>query len=180
MHEQVCAAAADSLCQADFAKTDDTWSLANHKSRASGIQRLQAKKNTVPLAIAAVIVLTICAGFRLLGAATTPGSSYASALKDRKSKDAQLVSNWLDAQRRGRPGAEYWLSETWVKPVRLYAVSSWEIVSNDLGTIVVRVDSSNQAGLPIRKLWKVELTDLHLRDKSPEYEPRIRKVAEPD
>ena len=72
----------------------------------------------------------------------------------------RAVNNWLDAQREGRDGLEYWSTKEYVRPSNLYAVRSWEIVDSwGVGgaCVTVRVESSNKAGQPIVKLWEVWL-----------------------
>ena len=74
------------------------------------------------------------------------------------------LNAWLTEQQKGKSGREYWpfslKARQYVTPVRFYAVRSWEIVDapTDLN-LTVRIESSTKGGLPIIKLWEVNLDD---------------------
>lgn len=67
-----------------------------------------------------------------------------------------VVDKWLEAQRRGQAGDEFWLDES--QAVRLFAVRDWEITNEREDTVTVRVSSSNAAGIPIMVLLNVGVT----------------------
>jgi hypothetical protein len=119
------------------------------------------------ICVAAVFSLTA------VGTFGGPGITWlATTMRDAPYK--RIAADWLDSQRRGESGEEFWMSESWVRPVRLRAVSSWEIVSVVPVEVIVRVDSSNGAGMPIRKLWKITA----LSDKTSANTLKISQVSE--
>ncbi len=69
----------------------------------------------------------------------------------------EVINGWLQEQRKGHAGSEFWLKEWWVSPVQLYAVRTWDIVeiSNNGLEATVRIASSNKGGIPIEVLWKL-------------------------
>ena len=76
-----------------------------------------------------------------------------------KSSNEATVNAWLEEQRKGRGGSEYWATSSKVNgkpPVMFYAVRSWEIVDAicDIN-FTVRIESSTKGGQPIIKLWEV-------------------------
>lgn len=77
------------------------------------------------------------------------------ALRVGLSEVPEAIDGILRDQARGDIGSAYWSSEA--SPVKLFAPTAWEIVSTDLqgpdATVRVRIDSSNQGGAPIRKIW---------------------------
>lgn len=85
----------------------------------------------------------------------------------------QVVEEWLNEQRKGKSGEDYWPSIVY-EPARLFAVREWEIVDRDhFGSgFTVRIASSNRAGFPIEKLWKISLTDWNTEA------PKIWRVEE--
>lgn len=90
-----------------------------------------------------------------------------------------VVNQWLEALREGENGNQFWYGANYVTPVRLYAVTSWEIVRSDIDTVWVRVDSSNASGTPIRKIWKIELSP-YPDGTQQRGTPKISKVEDSD
>lgn len=69
----------------------------------------------------------------------------------------RAVNGLLTEQSRDQSGEQYWAPGASIS--KLFAVTSWEIVKQDVvGTralVRVRVDSSNKGGQPIRQIWKI-------------------------
>ena len=65
----------------------------------------------------------------------------------------------LEEQARGNIGLRYWDDPR--KAQRLFAPTKWEIVYTSIedstAIVKVRVDSSLQGGIPIRKIWVYSL-----------------------
>ena len=83
------------------------------------------------------------------------------------SPNEATVNAWLEEQRKGKSGNEYWATSFKFKgkampvtPVMFYAVRSWKIVDT-LGDkyFTVRIESSTKGGQPIIKLWEMCLDD---------------------
>jgi hypothetical protein len=77
-----------------------------------------------------------------------------------KAKDINVVINALMLeQAKGRYGLQYWYDSSIA--TRLFAPVSWDVlessVSGTTATALVRVESSTQDGIPIRKLWSFYL-----------------------
>ncbi len=87
------------------------------------------------------------------------GDNSFQPFHDREFKAKQLVNDWLEAQRMGRDGNEFWSRESWVTPTKLFAVRDWEIVDASYGTVMVRIESSNGLRQPIVALWRIRITD---------------------
>ncbi len=72
----------------------------------------------------------------------------------------ETINSILKDQSRGDSGEKYWSRRAAAK--KLYAPTTWEIVSTDMqgpdAIVRVRVDSSNAAGVPIRKIWTFTMT----------------------
>lgn len=73
-----------------------------------------------------------------------------------RSKDMNVVINALMLeQAKGKYGLQYWYDSSIA--TRLFAPVSWDVlesnVSGTTATALVRVESSTQGGIPIRKLW---------------------------
>ena len=81
-------------------------------------------------------------------------------------KDQHVVEKWLESQRRGEPGTEYWFDG--VSPPQLFAVRSWEFVDHTW----VRIESSTKGGIPVSNLWDIKVVDLDFRSIA-EYSPKI-------
>ena len=62
---------------------------------------------------------------------------------------------WLDSQRKGETGYEYWAVSD--KAARLFAVESYEIVDKFLSTYKVRIHSSTRCGIPVVCLWEIQM-----------------------
>lgn len=86
----------------------------------------------------------------------------------------RVVNAWLEAQRSGRSGYEFWAQDA--ERSSLFSVADWEIVDSDMLSVRVRVDSSTQGGAPIRKLWEVRLREA---TKNGEPDALIEEVREP-
>jgi hypothetical protein len=93
-------------------------------------------------------------------------------------QNKQLVTEWLDTLHNGESGGRFWSKESYVQPVKLFSVSSWEIVRYDSSCVWVRVDSSNTSGMPIRKLWKVQINGFNGSPHT--YTPKITAVTDAD
>ena len=52
-------------------------------------------------------------------------SSYIDELNKRR---VEVVENWVEDQRKGRDGGQYWSRDTFVTPKTLFAVRSWEVL----------------------------------------------------
>lgn len=79
----------------------------------------------------------------------------------RLAREKVLLESWLDSQRKGRKGEEFWLSKSFVRPIQLYAVRSWKIVDNWNGLGIkwtVRIASSTRGGITIEKLWTISVS----------------------
>lgn len=75
-------------------------------------------------------------------------------------RSVAVVSAWLEEQRKGREGKEFWLAKPWVQPMTFFAVRAWEFVDfPSPRTLMVRIESSNRAGQPVIILRKVHLTE---------------------
>ncbi len=78
-----------------------------------------------------------------------------------KSEAKVIVTDWLEAQRRGEDGFRYWHDKGFIKPSRLFSVRSWEIVNQQATSFsaefTVLIDSNTKIGTQITKTWKVEL-----------------------
>lgn len=75
------------------------------------------------------------------------------------SKAERVIDEWLQSQRQGDSGVEFWDSLS--TPSTLFAVSSWELVkpaTDGYATHAnVIIESSNRLGTPIRKTWKISV-----------------------
>lgn len=89
-------------------------------------------------------------------------------------KNREVVSRWLESQRSGDSGHEFWRD---AEPVSLYAVTGWEILRAESGSITVRVDSSNAAGMPVRKLWRIDVAGDRTQSIQ-HYRPLITRIEE--
>ena len=80
-----------------------------------------------------------------------------------------VVTEWLEAQRRGEDGYDYWHDRDccfgrWdIHPSRMFSVKSWEIVDVDSNLmsadVCAIIDSSLQIGTPITKTWRIEVNE---------------------
>ncbi|MCS7471306.1 hypothetical protein NZK35_32020 [Stieleria sp. ICT_E10.1] len=88
------------------------------------------------------------------------------------------VEDWLDEQRSGGDGTDYWAPHT--RPSRLYSIAEWSVVNepeNRSDTSVhVLVNSATKGGHPIRKTWRIEVT--HGGFGYNDYEPKITNVID--
>jgi hypothetical protein len=77
----------------------------------------------------------------------------------REAQTTNTVKAWLEAQRKGQEGFEYWQKDAY-KPFALYAVTSYEIVDAfSPSQCIVRVHSSIRSGQPIVRLYAVTVFD---------------------
>lgn len=79
-------------------------------------------------------------------------------LERNKRLEKKFLLDWLETQRKGYEGSEFWSKEWWVKPVHLFNVKSWEIVDSQAGSFRVRIASTNKAGQPVENIWIVKVT----------------------
>jgi hypothetical protein len=113
--------------------------------------------------VAAMIALAVFAGDRL-------GNGYVESARRHVDQATQQLTHkrdetlkaWLDSQRKGNTGYDYWLDEPWVQKVHLFALQSYEIVDQSDGDYTVRIHSSTKGGSPVVCLWKISIT-LHGR-----------------
>jgi hypothetical protein len=158
---------------ADDDTFDDNWSSNKEQS---GFQSTPLKNK--PLVYYGLIVF-------LLLTAVFMGPLYSlfryivpSVNDQRAAENKQFVNQWLVALHNGESGGQFWSKESCVTPVKLFSVSAWEIVRYDSSCVWARVDSSNASGMPIRKLWKMQMTGF---DVSPHtYAPKITAVTDAD
>lgn len=72
---------------------------------------------------------------------------------------ASVVDSLMHEQARGRYGLQYWADPS--RATRLFAPASWDIletaVSGVDATALIRVESSTRGGIPIRRLWSINL-----------------------
>lgn len=69
-----------------------------------------------------------------------------------------VLQRWLDGQMRGQTGHWAWAES--IEPTTFYAITHWEVVySLSDFQRVVRIHSSNAAGVPIVTLWRVTFVD---------------------
>jgi len=73
-------------------------------------------------------------------------------------KRNKTLKEWLETQRKGQTGYEYWLNESWVNKVRIFALQDYEIVDRNNLCYTVRIHSSTKGGFPIVCLWKIYIT----------------------
>ncbi len=106
-----------------------------------------------------VLVLTVMGAQLLLrGFSAIVVANYQSPADAWTTETVEVVNQWLESQRRGESGTEFWLDDAWVSPTRLYSVSDWKVVDAEMTNVKVLVDSSSGAGEPIRQLWNISLS----------------------
>lgn len=137
----------------NFETTPDGYipSAGGDDSR-TGLDKRYAKLNRAVLLGIGLAILLTC----------SPKSLWTSAFP--KSALRDVVNAWLEEQRKGSSGAQFWEIDKTDHVQTLFAVRSWAIVDvtanrgvESGGIVTVRVDSSNRGGIPITALWKVYL-----------------------
>lgn len=89
-----------------------------------------------------------------------------------KRKVMALITGWLESQKRGEWGIEYWKKPEFA--TRLYSVTDWEIVNAvdvlnrteltyDIYNttwicVTVRIDSSTKGGFPVKQHWTITVS----------------------
>ncbi|WP_182866784.1 hypothetical protein [Stieleria mannarensis] len=126
--------------------------------------------------------ITIGSDFKIATKQSVPKISSAQNLSDPLGYYSRLavdhVEDWLDEQRRGGDGTDYWARNT--RPSRLYSVADWSVVNEPKNrsdtSVHVLVNSATKGGHPIRKTWRIEVT--HGGFGFNDYEPKITKVID--
>jgi hypothetical protein len=76
-----------------------------------------------------------------------------------EAQTTETVKAWLESQRKGQDGFEYWQPDAY-KPFTLYAVSSYEIMDTPSPSrCIVRIQSATRSGQPIVRLYAVTVFD---------------------
>lgn len=129
------------------------WAAENHRSRPAGDNARQWDSKFIIWGVVAAIVVISMVCLR---------SDSVRRQADSKARHLhaaeKIVIDWLQSQRRGDTGAQYWHDKPRGNFKRLHSVRSWEIVNRESGLsnaeITVLVDSSTR-----RKTWKVRLRE---------------------
>jgi len=91
------------------------------------------------------------------------GNTYYNEYLTRQAKEEihgktdKILKEWLETQRKGQTGYEYWRDSSLVQKVRFYALQDYEIVDRCGLHYTVRIHSSTKGGTPIVCLWKIEI-----------------------
>ena len=105
-----------------------------------------------------MIALAVFAGDRLGNGYVESGRRHVDqATQQLTHKRDETLKAWLDSQRKGKDGREYWSNDPWGEKVRLFAVQSYEIVDQNYGDYTVRIHSSTNGGSPVVCLWKISI-----------------------
>lgn len=110
---------------------------------------------------------------------------YESEYLPSQIENEKVVRDWLESQRKGLDGSEYWAVAH--NSITFFALESYEIVDHPtakdfgdldrMGYYTVRIHSSTRDGQPIVRLWGIKVSGKQIWDVKP-HEDRKRLFSE--
>lgn len=86
-------------------------------------------------------------------------SAYVKPTTDsarQESRVAEIIEAWLNEQKDGRDGLQFWASGETVEPIWFHSVRSWKTIHVEpFDHALVEVDSLSQGGDLVTKIWKI-------------------------
>lgn len=108
---------------------------------------------TVPAACVVCLVLLTTRHFGPVTLPPTPPDPE-------RVQNEKTVRAWLESQQKGQDGIKYWATDWFIRPIRLFAVSNYEIVDVPLScTFMVRIHSATRGGQSVIRLYEVFVSE---------------------